>query len=95
MGEISSWMYNALAGINLEKGKPGFEHIIIKPHFIDDLQWVKAEYNSVWGKIKSEWKREGDRIELSVQIPAGTTATIYADKEYSVGSGVYSYSWKF
>lgn len=94
MGEISTWMYNALAGINFEKTKPGFEHIIIKPYFIEDLQWVKGAYNSIWGPIKSEWKREGNRIELSVQIPAGTTATIYADKEYSVGSGVYSYSWK-
>lgn len=94
MGEISTWMYNALAGINFEKTKPGFEHIIIKPYFIEDLQWVKGEYNSIWGPIKSEWKREGNNIELSVQIPAGTTATIYADKEYSVGSGVYSYSWK-
>lgn len=94
MDEISTWMYNALAGINFEKAKPGFEHIIIKPHFIDDLQWVKGNYNSVWGMIESEWKRKENRIELTVRIPAGTTATIYADKEYSVGSGLYTFSWK-
>lgn len=94
MSEISKWMYNALAGINFEKAKPGFEHIIIKPHFINELQWVKGEYNSVWGMIESEWKRKENRIELTVRIPAGTTATIYADKEYSVGSGLYTYSWK-
>ena len=91
MGDISAWMYNTLAGINLDKDQPGFQNVIIRPHFVKDLQWVKGEYNSVRGLIKSEWKREGDKINLSVTIPAGSTATIYADKEYTVGSGVHQY----
>lgn len=91
MGDISAWMYNTLAGINLDRDQPGFQNVIIRPHFVKDLQWVKGEYNSVRGLIKSEWKREGDKINLSVTIPAGSTATIYADKEYTVGSGVHQY----
>jgi alpha-L-rhamnosidase len=94
MGDISAWMYNVLAGINLDKEQPGFQNIIIKPHFVKDLQWVKGEYNSVRGLIKSEWKRKGDDIELSVTIPAGSTATIYADREYKVGSGIHQYTLK-
>lgn len=94
MGDISAWMYNVLAGINLDKEQPGFQNIIIKPHFVKDLQWVKGEYNSVRGLIKSEWKRKRDDIELSVTIPAGSTATIYADREYKVGSGIHQYTLK-
>lgn len=94
MGDISAWMYNVLAGINLDKEQPGFENIIIKPYFVKDLEWVKGEYNSVRGIIKSEWKREGDNIRLTVTIPAGSTAIIHADKEYTVGSGTHQYTIK-
>lgn len=91
MGDISAWMYNALAGINLDSSQPGFQHIVIKPHFVKDLTWVKGEYNSVRGLIKSGWKKEGNHIEMTVTIPIGSTATIYADKEYTVGSGTHYY----
>lgn len=91
MGDVSAWMYNCLAGINYDSAKPGFEHILIRPYFVKDLQWVKGEYKSVKGLIRSEWKREGKSITMEVEIPAGTTATVFADKEYTVGSGVHSF----
>ncbi|MDU1889637.1 MAG: family 78 glycoside hydrolase catalytic domain [Dysgonomonas sp.] len=91
MGDISAWMYNALAGINLDSSQPGFEHIIIRPNFVEDLTWVRAEYNSVRGMIKSGWKRESNRIELVVTIPLGSTATVYTDKAYTVGSGTHQF----
>lgn len=94
MGDISAWMTNDIAGINYDEQNPGFRNIIIRPHFIKDLQWAKAEYNSISGLIKSEWKRNGDNILLTVHIPLGAKATIYADKEHFVGSGVYEYSIK-
>lgn len=49
----------------------------MRPHFVKDLDWVKGEYNAVSGKIVSEWKRSGDAVEYSVQIPANVTATVY------------------
>ena len=94
MGDVSAWMYNTLAGINLDAEHPGFGHIIIRPHFIDQLDWVSGSYQSVRGLIRSEWKREKGRIKLTVTIPANTTATIHADKVYTVGSGTYHYMIK-
>lgn len=92
MGDISAWMSSYLAGINYDISRPGFENIIIKPYFIADLEWVKGEYNSVRGKISSEWKADGKNIEMTVKIPAGSTATIYAgDNKYNVGSGEHKY----
>jgi alpha-L-rhamnosidase len=91
MGDISAWMYNVLAGINYDEQNPGFQHIMIKPQFANELKWVEAEYNSTRGLIRSSWERKGDSIILQVTIPPGATATIYADKEYQVGSGTYKY----
>ena len=91
MGDISAWMYNVLAGINYNDAHPGFQHIIIKPHFVNDLNWVEAEYNSIRGLIKSSWKRKDKSIVLQVTIPPGATATIIADNTYQIGSGTYKY----
>lgn len=91
LGDISAWMTNALAGINYDESKPGFRHIIIKPNFIQDLNWVKGEYRSVNGVIKSEWKRKGNQIILVVTIPANCTATVYTDVEKQVKSGTYKF----
>lgn len=93
MGDISAWMYNALSGINYSEKKPGFQHIIIHPHFVQGLDWAEGSYNSIRGMIRSAWKRTGNNmITLSVTIPTGCTATIYADKKYTVGAGKHEYT---
>jgi alpha-L-rhamnosidase len=41
------------------------------------INWVRAHYDSIHGRITSGWKSERKRFELEVQIPANTTATVY------------------
>ncbi|MDH6358563.1 family 78 glycoside hydrolase catalytic domain [Parabacteroides sp. PF5-9] len=90
MGDISAWMVNQLAGINYDSTVPGFKHIRFTPHFVEGLDWVKGEYKSVKGIITSEWKRTGDKIELTVRVPAGCTAeVIVADRKVDLRSGTY------
>jgi alpha-L-rhamnosidase len=86
-------MTNSLAGINLDPAIPGFSHFIIRPYFVKELDRAKGEYLSVNGMIRSEWKREGKKIHLTVTVPANTTATIYADKIYNVVSGIHYYTF--
>jgi alpha-L-rhamnosidase len=74
-GSIDEWFYRSLLGIN--PAAPGFEKIIIKPQPAGDLSWAKGSYQSVRGKIISEWKKEASRFILKVTIPANTKATIY------------------
>lgn len=93
LGDISAWMTNTLAGINYDTNARGFEKIIIKPSYIKDLSWVKGEYKSVKGLIKSEWKREGNMIKLLVTIPANTTATVYTDKVLELSGGNYEFEF--
>ena len=76
-GDISAWFYECLAGIRPDPAQPGFKHIIIKPQPVGDLTWVKAFYDSPYGRIVSEWKRKAGKLSLDVTIPANTTATIF------------------
>ena len=79
-GEVSAWMVKCLAGINPDSSAVGFRNIIIKPHFIKDLSYARASFQSVNGLIKSEWERKGNKIVLHLRIPANSTASIYLPK---------------
>jgi len=76
-GSLGYWFYFSLAGIQPDPSTPGFKNIIICPDFVADLSWVTGEYQSLYGVIKSEWKRDKDNLILNIGIPANTTATIY------------------
>lgn len=76
-GNLDAWFYQTLAGINDDPQRPGFKHIIIRPRPVGDLHWVKAHFDSGYGRIVSNWKRIGDELAMEVTIPANTTATIY------------------
>jgi hypothetical protein len=77
LGQIQEWFYHDLAGIQNAPGSAGFKQIVINPQPVGDVTWVKASYNSIRGKIVSDWKRDGDKFTLKVTIPANTTATVY------------------
>jgi hypothetical protein len=77
MSAIGHWFQQALAGILPDPAGPGFKKFFIKPSVVGDLTWVKAHYDSIHGRIISEWKRDCGRLALDVTIPANTTATVY------------------
>jgi len=89
LGDVSAWMVNDIAGINFDAHQPGFSNIIIRPQFLNDLSWVKAEYHSAKGLIKSEWIKKNGVITLKIQIPAGCTATVYTNTILQLTSGKY------
>lgn len=74
-GDVSSWFYKALGGIRADEQNPGYKHFYIKPEFIGELTWVKSSYESVYGTIVSNWKREGKTITHEVNVPANSTAS--------------------
>jgi len=76
LGQINEWFFHDLAGIQPDPQSPGFKHFIIHPDIVGDLTWVKASYDSVHGKIVSEWKLTKNRVKLHVVVPANTTASI-------------------
>lgn len=94
-GEIGAWFYKALAGINVDPAQPGFKNILLKPHFVEDLDYVKASYKSPFGLIVSEWTRNQGKVEYKVIIPPGATATLYLDgkgEAKQLSSGTYKFN---
>ena len=75
-GAIGDWLYRTVAGIESDEEKPGYKHILIHPQPGGELEFVKAELESMYGLIHSEWRIEGDGIRVGVTIPVNATATV-------------------
>lgn len=82
-GNFEAWCYQTLGGINYDTEKPGFSHIILKPEPVGDLTEVSSSFKSLYGIIKSSWKRNNKNINWSFSIPPNTEASVYLPFEDS------------
>ena len=77
LGDLLIWYYENLAGIKPDIKDPAFKRIIMQPEFVDDLEFVKTTYNSLYGTIVSYWTKNEEEIKWIITIPANTMATVY------------------
>jgi alpha-L-rhamnosidase len=76
-GAVGAWMYAVIGGIDIDPEHPGYKHIIMRPQPGGGLTYATAEFQSMYGAIKSAWTQKGDRFDWQITVPANTTATIY------------------
>ena len=76
-GSVIAWVYRYAAGIDTTPDSPGFKEIVIHPHLDARMTSARAEYDSIYGKIVSDWKgTPAGPFSLSVTIPANTSAKV-------------------
>ncbi len=75
-GAIGDWMYRVVAGIELDVEQPGYKHILIQPQPTKELTFAKASYKSIHGLIRSEWEIKNNRMEVIVEVPPNTRASV-------------------
>ncbi len=75
-GAIGEWLYNHVAGINVDPENPGYKRIFFSPHVGGGLTNADAEFMSMYGMIKSAWKFDGQDFVYGISIPANTTASV-------------------
>ncbi|WP_405380036.1 family 78 glycoside hydrolase catalytic domain [Maribacter sp. LLG6340-A2] len=78
-GAVSAWLYNYSLGIQRDVTAPGFKHFILQPtpDPTKEMTFAKGYYDSMYGRIESEWKWVEDGWLYSVTVPANTTATLH------------------
>ena len=76
-GAIGDWMYRSVAGIDTYTDQPGYKHIRIMPHIGGDLSFANADLRTYYGTVSSHWKLDHNKIQLDIEIPANTKATVY------------------
>lgn len=91
-GCVGEWMYRELGGLKMLE--PAYKKIRIVPDFTCGLEWVRVSEETPYGTASIYWKKEGDKVNVEVDIPANTTAEIVLNQTGEpelVGSGHYEY----
>lgn len=78
-GPVGAWLIQSVLGIQPDDEAPGFKKFILapQPDIKTGLTSAKGHYDSVYGRIISDWKYAEGEFLLHAVIPANTTATIY------------------
>ncbi|MFA6702481.1 MAG: family 78 glycoside hydrolase catalytic domain [Dysgonamonadaceae bacterium] len=84
LGDLIIWYYEDLAGIKNAPGSIAFKQLFMEPKFPEGLSHVNASYNSVYGEIKSEWKKENNHFEWDITIPGNSSAILKLPKELNI-----------
>lgn len=83
-GDVSAWFFKYLGGIRPETGHPGFKQFTIRPWFPENLSWVTALMESMYGGIECNWEKNEEGISMMVRIPFNTSATISLPRDISL-----------
>ncbi len=76
-GSVTEWYYRWLGGIRPDEEYPGFERFTLAPSTPQGLDGVNCTYQSPYGSITSNWKRnQKGGYEFELIIPEGTTARV-------------------
>jgi len=77
-GSVVAWVYRYAAGIDTTPDAPGFKEIVIHPHLDPRMPSAHGEYDSVYGKIVSDWNgTAAGPFSLRVTVPANTSARVF------------------
>jgi alpha-L-rhamnosidase len=91
-GAVAAWMYNYSLGIQRHPQKAGFKEFILKPtpDPTGQITSAKGYYDSMYGRINSEWELTGNvktklpltnnqstSFKYKCTVPANTSATLY------------------
>ena len=82
---VGEWLWRHVAGLNPDEGAPGYRSFTIRPRPSAEVSWCNSSYDSIRGKIVSNWVIEGGKMTMEVTIPANTTATVYIPTPDSAG----------
>lgn len=73
-GSVGEFLYRRVAGI--ESAAAGFGRILICPRPVEGLDSVRAEFESVRGKICAGYEKTGEKIRFFAEVPEGVAAKL-------------------
>lgn len=87
-GAVLEWVVSEMCGIQVS----GENEFTIAPKAGGHFTFAKCEYQSVYGKVKSDWRRENGKTVYTISVPANTTAkVILPGGEKTLTAGEYEF----
>ena len=95
-GAVCNFLFEYTAGIRPEFEHPGYRHFFLQPVPGGSLTEAGASQETMYGTIRSAWKREEGqkRLNYTCTIPANTSATVKLPdgSVHELGSGTYRFT---
>jgi alpha-L-rhamnosidase len=76
-GSIGAWLYNTVAGIEVDPAQPGYKHTILRPQPGGGLTAASGKLKTPYGELISQWAINQGKFEWTVVVPPNTTATVH------------------
>ncbi len=88
-GAVCEWLFKGMCGIKIN----GENSFVIAPKPGGSLSFASAEYNSIFGKVISSWKKENGEYVYKITVPENCTAEISLPnrEKITVNSGKYTF----
>lgn len=88
-GAVCEWLFKEMCGIKVD----GENHFVIAPKPGGHFDFAKAEYDSIYGKVASGWKKQNDKYVYEIEIPVNCTAEIILPNgiKQTVTAGKYTF----
>ena len=87
-GAVLEWVVSEMCGIQVS----GENEFTIAPRAGGHFTFAKCEYQSVYGKVKSDWRRENGKTVYMISVPANTTAKVVLPSgEKTLTAGEYEF----
>lgn len=88
-GAVCEWLFREMCGIHVD----GENHFVIAPKPGGHFTHASTEYHSIYGCVKSGWKKTEESYEYQIEIPANTKAEIILPdgRKETVTAGVWEF----
>lgn len=87
-GAVLEWVVSEMCGIQVS----GENEFTIAPKAGGHFTFAKCEYQSVYGKVKSDWRRENGKTVYMISVPTNTTAKVVLPSgEKTLTAGEYEF----
>ncbi|WP_299059533.1 family 78 glycoside hydrolase catalytic domain [uncultured Polaribacter sp.] len=74
---IGGYFIKGFGGIRPNPESLGMQNMIIKPALVGDLSFANTAYQSMYGNVVVNWKKEDKGATFHIEIPVNTTAKLY------------------
>ncbi len=75
-GAVGAWLYETVAGIQLDPQTPGYQKFRLQPCPDARLTWAKAHLDTLHGRIESHWTLVEGVFEWQFTVPPNTSAQV-------------------
>jgi len=82
-GAVGAWMVRSVGGLDIDPDDPGYRHILFRPQPGGTLSWAETKLRGPQGPIRIRWELKGSTLEVEVDIPQNSRATLIAPAAYT------------